>query len=419
MGLGTEMKDLSEEILTSFKLRTEKNDELVQNVQNTLEGFQKDQQEIAAVLRTNATALKKGLAHGEKERLNTFNQLLMGIHQTIDTIKKDVVGIQTSTHNMINEFATDRVLMSDEMNKSFEQGRTDSKENEKKRMKEFTILMKNINGDIKNINEEVSNIFKNTNDMLKMFENKHIEMSTELREDLSKKMAERVEYTRTLLNGFQKRLSEISKENMQMAQNLRKGLTNGESERLKEYKGIMNGIHLAIKGIRTEVKEIQEATIGKLGDFAQDRGEASAAWKNMQNSIAQLRKTGLVKPIKEAIKKFEKEEEKPKIAAKKEKEIPVKSESKPKSEVPITEEKPKITANKEKEITVKSEPKPVVPITLEEKTLDFINKHPEGVKISQMEKPLGEIRMRLGFVAKKLLELGKIQKVENVYFPVK
>jgi len=417
MGLGSEMKNLSEEILTSFKLRIKKNDELVQSVQNTLEGFQKDQQEMAAVLRANATALKKGLAHGEKERLNTFNQLLSGIHQTIDTIKKDVVGIQTSTHNMINEFATDRVLMSDEMNKSFEQGRADSKENEKKRMKEFTILMKNINGDIKNINEEVANIFKNTNDMLKMFENKHIEMSTELREELSKKMAERVEYTRTLLNGFQKRLSEISKENMQMAQNLRKDLTNGESERLKDYKGIMNGIHIAIKGIRTEVKEIQEATLGTLGDFAQDRGEASAAWKNMQNSIAQLRKTGLVKPVKEAIKKFEKEEEKPKIAAKKEKEITVKSE--PKSVIPITEEKPKIATKKEKEITVKSEPKSVVPITLEEKILDFINKHPEGVKVSQMEKPLGETRMKLGFTAKKLLELEKLLKVDNIYFPVK
>jgi predicted HicB family RNase H-like nuclease len=416
MRTGKEMKNLSEDILTSFKLRIQKNDELVQNVKNTLEGFQKDQQEMAAVLRTNATALKKGLAHGEKDRLNTFNQLLKGIHQTIDTIKKDVVGIQTSTHNMINEFTTDRVLRSDEMNKSFEQGRADSKENEKKRMKEFTILMKNINGDIKNINEEVSNIFKNTNDMLKMFENKHIEMSTELREELSKKMAERVEYTRTLLNGFQKRLSEISKENMQMAQNLRKDLTNGESERLKDYKDIMNGIHLATKGIRTEVKEIQEATLRTLGDFAQDRGEAAVS-KNIQNSIAQLRKTGLVKPVKEVIKKFEKEEEKPKIAAKKEKEITVKSE--PKSVVPITEEKPKIATKKEKEITVKSEPKSVVPITLEEKILDYINKHREGVKISQMEKPLGENRMKLGFVAKNLLELEKIQKVDNIYFPLK
>jgi hypothetical protein len=316
MGLATEMKNLSEDILTSFKQRIKENEELVVEVQKTLNGFRKDQEEMASVLRSNATSLKKGLAIDEINRLKESNILMT-------KITKDHKDMATAL-------------------------RVDLDENKKNRLNEFDALMNSINGDIKNINEEVSNIFKSTNDMLKMFENKHIEMSTELREDLSKKMAERVEYTRTLLNGFQKRLSEISKENMQMAQDLRKDLTNGESERLKDYKGIMNGIHLAIKGIRTEVKEIQEATLGTLGVFAQDRGEASAAWENMQNSMAQLRKTGLVKPVKEAIKKFEKEEKKPKIAAKKEKEIPVKSE--PKSVVPITQEKAIIPAKKKRKL---------------------------------------------------------------------
>ena len=59
------------------------------------------------------------------------------------------------------------------------------------------------------------------------------------------------------------------------------------------------------------------------------------------------------------------------------------------------------------------------PMTLEEKVLDYINKHPLGVKISEMEEPLGETRMKLGFIAKALLEEGKVQKIENVYFPIK
>lgn len=58
-------------------------------------------------------------------------------------------------------------------------------------------------------------------------------------------------------------------------------------------------------------------------------------------------------------------------------------------------------------------------MTLEEKVLDYIGKHPMGVKISEMELPLGETRMKLGFTAKALLEQGKVQKVENVYFPLK
>ena len=58
-------------------------------------------------------------------------------------------------------------------------------------------------------------------------------------------------------------------------------------------------------------------------------------------------------------------------------------------------------------------------MTLEEKVLDYINRHPMGVKISEMEQPLGETRMKLGFTAKVLLDEGKVQKMDNVYFPLK
>ena len=43
--------------------------------------------------------------------------------------------------------------------------------------------------------------------------------------------------------------------------------------------------------------------------------------------------------------------------------------------------------------------------------------HPGGVKISEMEEPLKQTRMKLGFIAKELLDEGKVLKVENVYYP--
>ena len=65
------------------------------------------------------------------------------------------------------------------------------------------------------------------------------------------------------------------------------------------------------------------------------------------------------------------------------------------------------------------ESKDVPPNTLEDKVLNFINKHPiKGVKISEMEGPLGETRMKLGFIAKVLLDEGKVKKIENFYFPL-
>ena len=68
--------------------------------------------------------------------------------------------------------------------------------------------------------------------------------------------------------------------------------------------------------------------------------------------------------------------------------------------------------------TLVKPPEPVQ-MTVEEKIVDYINKHPKGVRISEMEEPLGETRMKLGFIAKNLLDAGKVQKVDNIYFPLK
>ena len=270
MGLASEMKNLSEGILASFKQRITENEELVNDVQKTLDGFRKDHQEMAAVLNANAIALRKDLADGEKERLNTYHQLMTEIHNTIGTIQKEVVAIQTSTFEMINEYSADRTLMAEELNKFFADGRADRMENEKTRLQEFDALMKSINDDIKSINDDVLAIFKNTNNMLQRFETEHQDMSKELRAELSKNLADRVEFIRVLLNGFQKRLSEINKENQAMAQKLWKDLANGETDRLNDYKEIMNDIHASIKGIQNEVKAIQNATAGLIGDLTKN-----------------------------------------------------------------------------------------------------------------------------------------------------
>lgn len=306
MGLASEMKNLSEELLASFKQRIKENEELVSEVQKTLDGFHKDHQEMAAVINANAMALRKDLATGEKERISTYNNLMSDIHNTIATIRTEVVEIQTSTFNMINEFVVERKEMAADLDKFFAEGRADRMEDEKIRMEEFDALMKNINEDIKSINEEVAAIFKNTNEMLENFEKDHLEMSAELRAELGKNLAERVEYTRTLLNGFQKRLSEISKENQQMAQKLQKDLANGEALRLGNYKGLMKNIHTDIKAICKEVNEIKKASNGLINDYAQDRSQGAAEWNKMQDAIAQLKKTGVVKPVKEVAVKAEK-----------------------------------------------------------------------------------------------------------------
>ena len=299
MSIATDLKNLGEDIITSFKHRIKENEEL-------LDGFRKDHQAMSVELR-------KDLANGEVERLKEFAPLMPGI-------RKEISEIFTFTHDLRAKFVKEIQAMSVEVY-----------------------------------------------DLLAKFDKEHQAMSV----------------------GLHDLLANFDKEHQAMSVELRKDLANGEVERLMEFNVVMKGIQNDVKNLRNAVQV--------------EMGEASAAWKKMSDIMAQLRNTA-VAPPKQAVRKAEKKEVKMEIPVKAEKETPVKAVKE--APVEIVKETP-----------VKAEPKPVVPMTLEEKILDFINKHPKGARISEMEKPLGETRMKLGYVSKKLLEDDKVLKVENVYYP--
>jgi hypothetical protein len=335
--------------------------------------------------------------------MSTYKNLMTDLHGTISTIRKKVVDIQTSTFNLLTEFNADRSQMAKDQNEFFAQNRADRMQDNHDRMLEFYALLSGINADIQSINDDVATILNDTNMMLARFDKEHQEMSAELRTELGNNLAERSKYTNVLLLGFQKRLSEISQENQKIAKNFRKDLNNGETSRLNTYKGLMKAIHSSIKGIQKQVKDIQKASAGLIGYYSKERSDGQDEWSKMQATIAELRKTGVVKETKAPV-----------VKAEKKKELVTEVEVKPVAEVKVEEVKEIPIVLKMNEV-----PKPVVPLALDEKLLDFINKHPNGLKISEMEQPLGETRMKLGFVAKALLEKGKVQKMDNVYFPLK
>jgi soluble cytochrome b562 len=217
LNLSSEMNNLSEEILSSFKKRIKENEELVINVQKTLDRFQKGQHEMVASILTSFTKVEKGRLEESKKRLRT-------------------------SVNQINKIYSDNLDLSSTISPGLD-------DEEKNRMKEFIVLMNNIY-------EEFSVIF-NHSEEIKIGE-KHLKLDNQI-----------------------------------------------GSEKEFEYDGML-----------------------------------------------------------------------------------------------------------------KMESKPKVQMTLNEKVLGYINQHPTGVKISEMELPLGEPRMKLGFVAKYLLEEGKVQKIDNSYYPL-
>lgn len=54
---------------------------------------------------------------------------------------------------------------------------------------------------------------------------------------------------------------------------------------------------------------------------------------------------------------------------------------------------------------------------MEELIEKYINANADGVKIVEMEETLQQSRLRLGYVTRKLLNEGRVEKIENRYYP--
>lgn len=55
---------------------------------------------------------------------------------------------------------------------------------------------------------------------------------------------------------------------------------------------------------------------------------------------------------------------------------------------------------------------------MEELIEKYINSNTGGVKIAEMEETLQQSRLRLGYVTRKLLNEGRVEKIENRYYPI-
>ena len=385
MGLANEMKSLSEDMLSSFKGRVKNNEELVVNVGKKMQQYRNEQQNTAKKLKADARALKIDLENDEKDRLTRYDQLMGSIQKDIKSIEREVKGSKSSTNALIKDFSKARKIMSSDLDKFFAQENKSRGDNEHSRMADYEVF-------ITRISDEVSTIFKSTNEMLDKFADEHKKMSTDLRKELSNTRNERFEYTHALLKSIQGRIAEISNENLNAARNLKHDLTHNEAERLKEYNALF-------ERISREVSDLRKSTSSLLDNYSKDRSQAGEHWKKMQEKIAAIRSNSKVPAPGKTEKVNDKIELKSEPALPPMKEISAFVEKLP----AIVVEPPKV--NEES--------------NLEDKILNYINSHSQGVKVSDMEEPLHETRMKIGFAAKCLLDAGKVSKVENLYYPIK
>ena len=301
----------------------------------------------------------------------------MGIANDMKKLREDIVAandvrvkaigvLVKDTHKMLEGFQAEHKEMATNLRGELAKG-------EEKRLKDFRAMMANIQKFVSDVNKEVSA-------MIERFQKEHKAMADELKENLEKGEVDRLKTFNDMMGNIHQdinqietyvanKLKEFSDAHAGMSEELKKMLAQYVDDMVKATKKLMGDIQKRQKERNTEVADLLEA-------FKTEREKMAANWQAL--TVKMAKKRGIkpkveaevkVRPVKEAIEEIEEEEVTPEI-------------------------------------------------DLDEKILQFIDKHPEGVRVGDMEETLGVVRMRLGVIAKKLLEEGKIRKEENMYFPL-
>jgi hypothetical protein len=355
--------------MNSFRRRDKANRDLITEVNAMIIRFREEHREMAARLAANADLLHCSLSLDEQERIDRYNALMNTIQKELQEIRQTVSSCRTDAVEMIRGFSEGRERMSAEIQAFLEEATANRKKEEQSRILEFGEMMSDIREYNVSLEQEV-------NDMMERFANDHEQMAAELRGSLEKNSDERTEKTKELLAGIRVRMQEIANENVAAAQELRSAIQQGEAERMDEY-------HKLFSRISSEVDSLRKSTAEMLTRFSEERAADSAGWPVEPEPMA------VVEPIEVA------SVEEPVV----EKTVEVVEQAVEEAETAVVDEAQSSQAMD----------------SLEDRVLAFINSSTGGVRVSDMEKPLGETRMKIGVAARNLLDAGKIVKFENYY----
>ena len=258
----------------------------------------------------------------------------------------------------------------------------------------------------KSLADFVADLAKNVDNMLKGFATDHKKMSAKQAEDLAYFMKDLTKNVGNMIKNFQKEHKENAAALKENVAALNASLEKGEADRLKDFNAMMGNI-------QKEVKEIENYIAKKLKEFSDSHADMS---KELMRDLAKY-VSGIVNETKKLLSGYADEREKMDANWK----SLVATMAKKRGVKPEVEAQVKVRhvkgAIEEEEKEVSSEMDLEKLEKLEKKVLKFIEKH-TGVKVGDMEEPLGVNRTTLGQIAKKLLYEGKVRKEENLYFPL-
>lgn len=225
--------------------------------------------------------------------------------------------------------------------------------------------------------KEIGGIKKETDRLLKDFRTAHKEMADTLSDTLAK-----------------------SKE----------AIAKGEKVRLAEFKPMIQGIRDRIDETKDRVGEIKDEAHKLLTDFSKSHAEMSSKLRaSLSKEVKIIKKdtADLLRGFHTANEALAKEWKNLTVLMEKKR---AGKEIRPK----VVEAKPKVA----KPLVVKP-PLKEVPVveSLEAKVLGIIKETP-GISLSEIGEVLGIHFVRVGGIAKTLVEQGKVRKEEKNYYPV-
>lgn len=272
---------------------------------------------------------------------------------------------------------------------------------ERNRRKDYNGMMDGIHKNIGDIRQEVAGIADQTQAMLANFRKEREKAN--IRGKLAKGEKARRQDCKAFMDGINNNINDIRKEVSDLAgqthaivagfrkeredADIKGKLAKGEKVRQGEYKNLMGDIHGDLDRISKEVADLSGKTQAMMSEFQKESKQMAADWQAMEGAI------------KHGAKPAQRTKAAKKTAAKEQ----------PQRTAPQEAEREAVEAQDE----VLEAMRPGLP----EQILEYIGDNaPEGVKIGEMEGPLGVSRMKLGKAAKELLEEGKLRKEDGRYF---
>ncbi len=252
---------------------------------------------------------------------------------------------------------------------------------------------------------------KSVEDMLKDFHKEHHKMSSEQAKNLSEFSSNLMTSTKRLMDQFLKEHRQMGSEQAKDLSDFVATLTKAVQKTIKDLRKTRGEMSAELKGrLERDVKDIEIYVKNKLKEFETSHGEMSDALRKSLAAYVNDMASGVRKLLQEYHTDMTQARNFWKTTL---------TGLKVETAMPSVEITGKVTTVREaieKEGPQAEESHQDVDI--EGKVLGYINGQHEGVKVGDMEPVFGVPRMRLGVVAKKLLDEGRIRKEGGLYYPV-